>query len=164
MWVILDVQPSLIASDRDVARALSATVHAAAEHNLVLLENHPQTPRILDCARAGTLRYLSDLPGMPERVRSIPLLIKAGGGDCAELSAWRVAELWQEDLSQRGQRIATCKVYWRCACPYCKGPVVTEEYHCKNCMRTFLKPKRTFHAEVRRSDGEVEDLSRLMGM
>jgi hypothetical protein len=125
MWVVLDVQPALIGGELGVARALSATVHAAAEHNLVLLENHPQTPLMYDCARKGTVRYLSEsdalvasqLPlvingkGEPiESVLSIPIIIKSNGGDCAHLSAWRLAELWRDDLQKYRQRRATCKV------------------------------------------------------
>ncbi len=165
MWVVLDIQPNLIGSELDVARCLSATVHAAAEHNLVLLENHPLTPPLYDYAKAGTVRYLREPQGTKyETVKSIPLLITEGGGDCAHLSAWRLAELWRDDLKAFGRRIATCKVYWRCFCPFCEAQVNSDDYHCKSCWRTFLRPRRMFHAEVRRSDGEVEDWSRMMGM
>jgi|GEM_PF-5381896 hypothetical protein len=165
MWVVLDVQPRLIGGELGVARALSATVHAAAEHNLVLLENHPQTPTIYDCARKGTVRYLSEPQGtLYETVKSIPLVIETGGGDCAHLSAWRLAELWQDDLRRHGQRRATCKVYWRSKCPLCGAIVKDGAFGCPACGRGFPRPSRVFHAEVRRSDGEVEDPSRMMGM
>lgn len=165
MWVVLDIQPNMIGNERDVARALSATVHAQAEHNLVLLENHPQTPPLYDYAKAGTVRYLEEPQGGAyETVKSIPLIITAGGGDCAHLSAWRLAEHWRDDLKRYGRRIADCKVYWRCRCPRCGAQVRTADFHCKSCWNTFLRPKRTFHAQVRGADGEVEDPSRMTGM
>jgi hypothetical protein len=179
MWVVLDVQPALIGGELGVARALSATVHAAAEHNLVLLENHPQTPSLYDCARNGTVRYLSESDALVasqlplvingksepiESVLSIPIIIKSNGGDCAHLSAWRLAELWRDDLRKFRQRRATCKVYWRSKCPYCASIVQDGAFGCPSCGRGFPRPSRVFHAEVRRSDGEVEDPSRMMGM
>lgn len=179
MWVVLDVQPGLIGGELGVARALAATVHAAAEHNLVLLENHPHTPLLYDCAREGTVRYLSESEApiasqIPmvingnhepiETVLSIPLLIKSNGGDCAHLSAWRLAELWRDDLRRFRRRKARCKVYWRSKCPYCASIVQDGAFGCPTCGRGFPRPSRVFHAEVRRSDGEVEDPSRMMGM
>lgn len=179
MWVVLDVQPAMVGGDLGVARALAATVHAAAEHNLVLLENHPQTPRLYDCAKDGTVYYLaeSEAPIASriatllgdgrepiETVLSIPQIIQSGGGDCAHLSAWRLAELWRDDLRQHGKRRARCKVYWRSKCPYCKGGVNDGAFGCSKCGRAFPRPSRVFHAEVRRADGNVEDPSRMMGM
>lgn len=167
MWVVLDVQPLLIGGDLGVARALSACVHAAAEHNLVLLEHHPETPALYDYAKQGRIRYLSEPQGSAyETVRSIPLIIQEGGGDCAHLSGWRLAELWRDDLRQQGRRIANCKVYCRHFCPdkRCKARVDPDDHYCRNCGKPFLRPSRMFHAEVRRADGDVEDPSRMMGM
>jgi hypothetical protein len=165
MWVVLDIQPQLIGGELGVARALAATVHAAAEHNLVLLENHPQTPTLFDCAQKGTIYYQDEPQGSAyETVRSIPLMIQLGGGDCAHLTAWRLAELWRDDLKKFRQRRANCKVYWRSHCPYCRGRVQDGAVWCASCGRGFPRPARMFHAEVRRADGEVEDLSRMMGM
>ena len=165
MWVILDVQPSLIGGELGVARALAATVHAAAEHNLILLENHPQTPGLYELAKQGKLYYQTEPQGsLYETVRSIPLMIRSGGGDCAHLSAWRLAELWRDDLQKFRQRRATCKVYWRSKCPYCHQIIDDRAIRCEHCGRGFPRPSRVFHAEVRRADGEVEDPSRMMGM
>lgn len=165
MWVVLDVQPNLIGGELGVARALAATVHAAAEHNLVLLENHPQTPSLDACVKQGSIWYFPEPQGSAyETVRSIPLMIQSHGGDCAHLSAWRLAELWREDLRNFGQRRATCKVYWRSRCPYCARIIPDGTRTCVHCRRSFLRPQRTFHAEVRRADGEVEDWSRWTGM
>lgn len=165
MWVVLDVQPNLIGGELGVARALAATVHAAAEHNLVLLENHPYTPTLDSCVKSGSIWYFAEPQGSAyETVRSIPLMIQSHGGDCAHLSAWRLAELWRDDLKNFGQRRSTCKVYWRSRCPHCARLIQDGVRMCPHCHRSFLRPKRTFHAEVRRADGEVEDWSRWTGM
>lgn len=165
MLVVLDVQPALIGGEMGVARALAACVHAAAEHNLVLLENHPNTPSLYECAANGTVIYKSEPQGGKyETVKSIPLMIHNHGGDCAHLSAWRLAELWRDDLRRFGQRRATCKTYWRSRCPFCKDIVDDRARGCRRCGKGFPRPARTFHAEVRRADGEVEDWSRMTGM
>lgn len=165
MWVVLDVQPSLIGGELGVARALSACVHAAAEHNLILLENHPNTPTLEQCGLEGTIIYKPEPQGGKyETVKSIPLMIHNHGGDCAHLSAWRLAELWRDDLKKYGQRRATCKVYWRSRCPFCQALVDDRAQFCARCGKTFSKPARTYHAEARRADGQVEDWSRYLGM
>lgn len=167
MWVVLDVQPNLIGGEIGLARAFQATVHAAAEHNLVLLENHPNTPSLLQFVNESKVYYLPEPQGGAyETVRSIPLVIESHGGDCAHLSAWRLAELWRDDLRQFGQRRATCKVYWRNRCPWagCGQFLDDGVRRCHRCGQRFLRPKRTYHAEVRRADGEVEDWSRWTGM
>jgi hypothetical protein len=160
MQVVLDVQPAHIGGELGVARALAACVHAAAEHNLVLLENHPQTPALY---QSGA-RFQVSPRGIPERVQSIVQVSKDGGGDCADLCAWRLAELWRDDLKTQGKRVANCKVYWRDRCPHCRSEVTTPKGYCPTCSRPYLKPAREYHAEVRRADGTVEDPSRLLGM
>jgi hypothetical protein len=167
MWVVLDVQPALIGGEMGVARAFAATVHAAAEHNLILLENHPDTQSLRECVENGTIIYQNEKQaGLYETVKSIPLCILNHGGDCAHLSAWRLAECWRDDLRQFGKRLATCKVYWRSRCPrrQCQQVVDDRAHRCGRCGATFSRPKRTFHAEIRRADGEVEDWSRMAGM
>ncbi len=164
MWVVLDIQPDLIGGEVGVARALRATVHAQAEHNLVLLENHPFTPTLEQCAKMGAVYWFPEPQGSAyETVRSIPLIIQSHGGDCAHLSAWRLAEHWRDDLQKYGQRRAGCKVYWRSRCPWCRAFVEDGSRHCA-CGRAFLRPQRTFHALVRDAKGEVEDWSRWTGM
>lgn len=164
MWVVLDVQPDLIGGELGVARALQATVHAQAEHNLVLLENHPLTPSLEDCVKMGAIYWFPEPQGsLYETVRSIPLVIRSHGGDCAHLSAWRLAECWRDDLQRYGKRLAGSKIYWRSRCPWCQTLVEDGVRHCA-CGRGFLRPQRTFHAQVRRADGEVEDWSRWTGM
>lgn len=61
----------------------------------------------------------------------------AGVGDCAHLAAWRLAELWAA-----GERGADCRIHWR---EYSNG-------------------RKVFHVLIRRTDGTIEDPSRLLGM
>lgn len=162
MLVVLDVRTELISDEYDVARCLAAAVHAAAEHNLVLLEHHPETPRLLDTA----LRFVPEPAGQPfETIKSIPLVILANGGDCAHWAAWRLAENWRDELAKYGKRLSNCKVYWRDRCGSCNGIVNKPLWRCKRCGRSLLgNVKREYHAELRNPDGSVEDTSRLLGM
>lgn len=69
------------------------------------------------------------------------VVLRRGWGDCKHLCAWRVAELNEgEDPG------ATIKIYWRVR-------------RLKGQLRPYV-----YHAEVRRSDGSVEDPSRYLGM
>lgn len=160
MWVMLDIQPDLLGDERLIARALAAGVHAQAEHNLAILECHPNTAPLYEHARAGTVRWQAEPQGdQYESIVSIPTIIRRGWGDCAHLAAWRVAECWRDD----GERVAHCKVYWRLFCPICRATVEMGQRVCASGHR-FPRPNRMFHAEVRKRDGSVEDPSRLMGM
>jgi len=163
MLVVLDVQTQLIPSQYDVARCLSAMVHAAAEHNLVLLEHHPETPRLLDTA----LRFVPEPPSQGyETIKSIPLVIRANGGDCAHWAAWRLAENWRDELATHGKRLSNCKVYWRDRCGRCNRVITANEPTCLRCGLPLSAGniKREYHAELRNADGTVEDTSRLLGM
>lgn len=162
MLVVLDVRTEMIPRELDVARCLAAYVHAAAEHNLVLLEHHPETPRLLTTA----LRFVSEPAGQPfETIKSIPLVIRANGGDCAHWAAWRLAENWFDELKQFGKKLSNCKVYWRDRCSRCNQIVNTPIWQCPRCgLYLPGNIKREYHAEVRNPDGTVEDTSRLLGM
>lgn len=162
MLVVLDVQTRMIRDQRDVARCLSAYVHAAAEHNLVLLEHHPNTPRLLTTA----LRFRAEPADQPyETIKSIPLVIRDNGGDCAHWAAWRLAENWLDELKEFGRRWSNCKVYWRDRCGRCNQIVQEQDWTCPRCRQWLLgATKREYHAEVRDKNGQVEDTSRLLGM
>lgn len=166
MLVVLDVQTDLIPSEYDVARCLAAMVHAAAEHNLVLLEHHPGTPRLLDTA----LRFVPEPSGQGfETIKSIPAVIRSGGGDCAHWAAWRLAENWFDELRSKGKRLSNCKVYWRNRCGNCNRVLELEKLirnpRCPRCGVWLPgNVKREYHAELRNPDGTVEDTSRLLGM
>lgn len=76
-----------------------------AEWNQRYLKAHPNTPRLYDLYEQGKVVYKrpeqmdphgSDAVGhfsMGEHFRTIPAVIENGGGDCDNLSPWRVAEL-----------------------------------------------------------------------
>ena len=162
MLVVLDVRTEMIPVKRDVARCLAAYVHAAAEHNLVLLEHHPNTPHLLDTP----LRFVPEPPDQGyETIKSIPLVIQANGGDCAMWAAWRIAENWRDELAKYGKRYTNCKVYWRDRCPHCGTIAQETDWRCTRCG-TYLvgNTAREYHAEIRDKDGKVEDTSRLLGM
>jgi hypothetical protein len=160
--VVLDVQTQMISNQRDVARCLAAYVHAAAEHNLVLLEHHPSTPRLLDTG----LRFKSEPADQPyETIKSIPLVIQDNGGDCAMWAAWRLAENWRDELAKLGRRYSRCKVYWRERCRRCNQIATPEDWICHRCGAGLIgQTTREYHAELRDKDGQVEDTSRLLGM
>lgn len=162
MLVVLDVQTQMIPNRRDVARCLAALVHAAAEHNLVLLEHHPGTPRLLDTP----LRFVAEpSTQLYETIKSIPEVIKANGGDCAMWAAWRIAENWRDELRQFGHRYSRCKVYWRDRCPRCNNIALDQDWKCSRCGTNLVgTTRREYHAEIRDKNGEVEDTSRLLGM
>ena len=165
MLVVLDVRTEMIPTQYDIARVLAAYTHAAAEHNLVLLEHHPHTPRLLDTA----LRFVSEPSGQPyETIKSIPLVIKANGGDCAHWAAWRLAENWRDEMAKHGKRLSNAKVYWRDRCGRCNAIVNSHQISDTHCLRCgsslFRNIRREYHAEIRNPDGSVEDTSRLLGM
>lgn len=162
MLVVLDVQTQMIPNRRDVARCLAAYVHAAAEHNLVLLEHHPDTPLLLNTP----LRFVAEPSTQPyETIKSIPLVIQANGGDCAMWAAWRIAENWRDELRKFGRRYSNCKVYWRDRCPHCNAIALDVDWACRRCGVNLVgTTRREYHAEIRDKDGVVEDTSRLLGM
>lgn len=69
-------------------------------------------------------------PPEDESIRDIPATIKRGGGDCAHLSAWRVAE-----LRNAGESEADYNIVWY---PNRRGGY-------------------NYHVRVRRADGRIED-------
>ena len=162
MLVVLDVQTHMIPNRRDVARCLAAYVHAAAEHNLVLLEHHPETPSLFDT----NLRFVPEPVEQPyETIKSIPLVILSNGGDCAHWAAWRLAENWRSELKSDGRRISNAKIYWRDHCKACNSIARETDWTCARCGANLVgNVKREYHAEIRGPNGIVEDPSRLLGM
>ncbi len=79
--------------------------------------------------------YARDRQGMISIVDA-PTAFRRGWGHCAHLACWRVAE-----LQEQGEQ-ATVSL---------TGVV-------------FPIPGRTFHVQVRREDGSIEDPSRMLGM
>jgi hypothetical protein len=81
------------------------------------------------------VRYASE-PEWPERFRDAENVYHSGFGDCAQLAAWRVAELRERD-GDKSARIAV--------------------------MRGLDPGKeKLFHVVVRRGDGRIEDPSTIL--
>ena len=91
-------------------------------------------PSLPSLYRSG-VRYRAEPPGS-ERWADIPTILARGGGDCEDLTAWRVAE-----LRMSGEVGARATSIWQ---PTPQGLLV--------------------HVLVRRGDGRLEDPSRLLGM
>ena len=94
--------------------------------------------------RSGVL-FKPEKPGV-ESFADALTVYRRGHGDCAHLSAWRVAEL-QEALYQAKK---AGKVRGRVRWPD---------------LRLYMRPRRRMvHVQVRHSDGRIEDPSRFLGM
>jgi hypothetical protein len=81
------------------------------------------------------VHYEEEPPGRDEW-QDIPETIKRGEGDCEDLACWRLAELRVRSLED--------------ARPFVK--------------RAVYGPRTVYHVAVRRSDGRIEDPSRVLGM
>ncbi len=81
------------------------------------------------------VRYEEEPPGRDEW-QDIPETIKRREGDCEDLACWRLAELRVRSLED-ARPFVKCSVYGR---------------------------RTVYHVAVRRSDGRIEDPSRVLGM
>jgi hypothetical protein len=81
------------------------------------------------------VRYEEEPPGRDEW-QDIPETIRRREGDCEDLACWRLAELRVRSLEH--------------ALPFVKC--------------TVFGPRTVYHVAVRRSDGRIEDPSRILGM
>jgi hypothetical protein len=100
--------------------------------NYLAIIGDPTIPKLY----ASGVRFMREPKGYESFV-DLYEVIRKGGGDCAHLAAWRVAE-----LRALGER-ATLRVTWQ----------VDE-----------ARRLRVFHVVVRRADMSVEDPSALLGM
>src|SRR5512138_50837 len=135
MLVLLDVQTGAL-DDRGVAESFRGLVNAMAEQNRLLLRKLG-LPKLYD---SGVLFRNEPWATRLETLTTAPACMNRGWGDCAHLSAWRIAELREEGID------AGAKIYWR--------------VHRRPNGRTA----RLYHVEVRLPDGSVEDPSRYLGM
>lgn len=189
--VVLDLRADQVQSkadpddnNYDFARCLAAAVHAQAEHNLVILEHHPDIRPLYETG----LHYVIE-PGQPMVLKSLITVAEDGGSDCKNLVAWRLAERWRDELKPPpvgyGRRMSSCKVYWRTPirviginepqprpmpCPVC-GQMMRVTYRALAPGTPIIN--RNFHAEMRlpellpdgtRNPETVEDTSRYLGM
>ena len=125
-------------AEQDAANIARSTLILSLVLQLLVLANflylllHRATPLLY----ASGVRYVREPPG-EEHWQTFPALYRSGRGDCEDLAAARVAELWM--LGERGARIDT---QWR----------------------FDARGDRLYHVFVRRADGSPEDPSRLLGM
>jgi len=79
-------------------RALMSLMNALVQVNLAWLKSNPDTPRLYE---SGVV-YIPEPEGQ-EIFADIPNVIAAGGGDCDDLVAWRVAELKFHGIDKRAR-------------------------------------------------------------
>lgn len=133
MRVRLDLRSSVLRNSKFFATVARFAIESAILVNRAHLRAFPNTPPLY----SSGVRYRREPPGV-EDFSDIEAIIRRGYGDCAQLVAWRVAE-----LRERGEA-AGVRIIWRKYTP--RG-----------------KP-RVFHVQVRREDGRIEDPSVRLGM
>jgi hypothetical protein len=99
------------------------------------LRKHPECPRIYE----ADISYRRETT--VEEFNSIPVILKAGGGDCDDLAPWRVAELIERDREP-------ARIYITCA----------------ETQDGMGEAKRLYHIRLKRADGTIEDPSEVLGM
>ena len=122
--------PVLRVSDKAFAQVVRTLLEAVAQANVDFLREYPNTPPLY---KAGVV-YEEEPPGVEEFL-DIPEVYSRGATDCANLCAWRVAELRKAGVKARFRLI------W-----------------------TRTPRGRIFHVQVRHPNGRIEDPSVLLGM
>jgi hypothetical protein len=112
--------------ERAMLLAATALVHLVAGVN-ARRAARGALPRLYESA----IQYRPEPPGHPEMIDHAGIVLARGWGDCDDLTAYRLGELWS-----CGERGARARILWRA-----------------NTTR--------YHAEVRRADGTTEDPSRI---
>jgi hypothetical protein len=115
--------------DRILVRVNAACVAGLASVDFELL-----SLVTLPTLYASGVRYRKDRPGR-ERWKDAIALLRTGFGDCKDLVAWRIAELWRD-----GEQ----------------ADIVSELER--------LPGELVFHVSIRRANGRIEDPSILLGM
>lgn len=129
--------PSLTTNDDLFSRIARVQCEAAVLSNREFLISYPNTPLLY----TSGVRYENEVIGSVDELVDIPVILARGKGDCFQLVAWRVAE-----LRQMGENANIAITRKRAKIP--------------NSSRQL----RLFHVLVRRSSGELEDPSRMLGM
>lgn len=110
---------------------LRAALEAVARINQLIRHENPSMPLLYDSG----VRFGAERQTTHDEIPDVATLYQVGVGDCAPLSAARIAE-----LREAGER-ADFKLYWRPE----RSPL-------------------PYHVQVRRWDGTIEDPSRRLGM
>jgi hypothetical protein len=171
---LINTKPDPDDNAYDVADCLQAFVHALAECNTILLEHHPWLPELYE---AG-VRYVPDPNAWKmQTLKSIPTIKSQGGSDCKCLTGWWLAHRWRLEEQPKpvgfGERLSRCKIFWRFIEPNKLRNMLPAEILAQIPADGIVNPGRLFHALGRRPDGpngyttpdgEVEDMSRYLGM
>ena len=152
--------------DSDLVTLGDRLLSTVVDNNVELLGRYPQVPPLYKSGvvyraepwAVGAQRYDGGL----EQFCHLLTILDRGWGDCAQLCAWRVAELraggWRTPDAPGGEQ-AQLRYYIRASCPQCRA-------HCSNLAHP--QRRRSFHVEVRRApsalhpEGLIEDPSRLL--
>ena len=121
---------------RMLGLAIKPVLEALTMAIQLLLLAHPLTPPHYE---SGVV-YQEEPPGTDEEFASLPVILARGWGDCDDLAPARCAE-----LRNQGHR-AHIRIQW------------------KRFVRPDGMPGKLYHIVVRRSDGSIEDPSRILGM
>lgn len=124
------------ARDREwLTPLLVQLVEALAGVNTAFLERNPRTPSIYESG----VRY-SDAhetcSSCEDLWWDIPVVLSHGYGDCEDLAAWRLAELWMQGIPARA--------------------------HVTSAL--LGQGNTLYHVQVMLPDGQIEDPSRILGM
>lgn len=151
-----------IRDDATLARLGNALLETTVENNCELLQRYAEIPPLF----CSGVRFREEpwaigpnrLPGGLEQFTHVLELLDRGWGDCAQLCSWRCAELrtggWRTPDAPKGEQ-ATLRYFIRPRCPKC-GPKV-------DCTElTHPNRSRSYHVEMRRADGRIEDPSQLL--
>lgn len=122
--------PQLRGSARLFAETVRCLIQALVMVNRIALKTDSRIPPLY----SSGVRYIAE--NGKESFVDLYVVLQNGGGDCAHLCAWRVAEL------QNAGENATIRIAWK----------------------TTRRGPRLFHVQVRRGNGIVEDPSVLLGM
>lgn len=110
-------------------------VESLAGVNVAYLSRNPRTPSLY---QSGVV-YSDDqetCDSCEDLWWDIPVVLSHGFGDCEDLAAWRIAELWMQGIAAR--------------------PHVTSGMNGRD--------KVLYHIQVMYPDGQIEDPSRILGM
>lgn len=150
-----------VRDDQRLAELGDRLLACVVDYNVALLREHPEIPPLY---KSG-VRFRPEpwaigpdrLPEGLEQFCSIPNLLERGWGDCAQLCAWRVAELkaggWRTPDAPQGE-LATLRYYVKARCPACGAG------DCPDCNHP--NRKRSYHVQMRRADRRIEDPSQLL--
>lgn len=84
------------------AQLIAGAVEWLASVNLAYLVAHPETPALY----ASGVRYRTE---RDDSWSDVPITLAAGSGDCEDLTAWRLAELWRD--SRRAWAVVEAQPY-----------------------------------------------------